>query len=734
MINSFQIRNIATFCEEGINFPSLKKINFIYGANGSGKTSISNYFLDPTKVSYTDCNISWKNGDDLKTLVYNKEFRDRNFGKETIAGVFTLGEATKEEKAKIELKNQELVELKEQGTKKRETLDKQKQSREDLENEFRETIWSTVYKKNEKNFKEAFTGVMQKKSFLNRLLKEFKNNTSDLREFDYLTKKAETIFGDTPEKITELTEIDFNEIQNIESLDVWQKKIIGKGDVEIAKLIQRLNINDWVNEGRNYIEDESEVCPFCQERTITDNFKKQLEEYFDQTFLTNTKEVKEQSEKYSRNFENLINELNSIETNEKSNKKSKLQIEKFSALLKTLNNQFLVNKELINNKTKEPSREINLNPTKPQLEEISKLISDANKLIKEHNQIVDNFSTEKTDLIKKVWRYLIEENKDQLENYDKKAIGLEKGISKLNDDVEDLLGKHRKLKNEIRELTKNVTSIQPSVDEINTTLKSFGFKNFEIVPSNVGVNAYQIQRENGELAESTLSEGEITFITFLYYLQLSKGSVSETNITEERVLVIDDPISSLDSNILFVVSSLIKQIIQKIKSGESNIKQLILLTHNVYFHKEVSFINGRTKECNQTNFWILRKIENRSFIQDFGMENPIQNSYELLWKEIKNKEHHSGLTIQNTMRRIIENYFKILGKYTDDSLIDKFDNPQEKEICRSLISWINEGSHTIPDDLFVELQDTTTENYLEVFEKIFKETNQIEHYNMMMQN
>lgn len=734
MINSFKIRNIATFCNEGIDIPNLKKINFIYGANGSGKTSISNYFLDPEKENYIDCNVSWKNGENLKTLVYNKEFRDRNFGKETIAGVFTLGEATKEEKAAIELKNQELVELKEEGTKKRETLGNQEQSRKDLEDECRETIWKTVYKKNEKKFKEAFAGVMQKKYFLNRLLKEFKNNKSDLREFEYLIKKAETIFGDIPEKVNQIIEIDFNEIQNIEGLNIWQKKIIGKGDVEIAKLIQRLNINDWVNEGRKYIEEESEACPFCQEKTINDNFKKQLEEYFDQTFLNDTKEVKEESENYSREFENLLNQLNSIETNQKSNKKSKLQLEKFSALLKTLTSQFLANKELLSNKLKEPSREINLKSTNPQFEEIEKLVKDANKLIREHNQIVDNFSTEKKELINSIWRYLIEENNEQLENYDKKANGLEKGISNLTDEVEKLLDKHRKLKKEVRELTKNVTSIQPSIDEINSTLKSFGFKNFEIVPSKAGVNTYQIQREDGELAESTLSEGEITFITFLYYLQLCKGSVSETNITEERILVIDDPISSLDSNILFVVSSLIKQIIQKIKSGDSNIKQLILLTHNVYFHKEVSFINGRTKECNQTNFWILRKIDNRSFIQDFAMENPIQNSYELLWKELKDKKHHSGVTIQNTMRRIIENYFKILGKYTDDSLIDKFTNPQEKEICRSLISWINEGSHTIPDDLFVELQDNTTENYLEVFQKIFEETNQIEHFNMMMQN
>ena len=100
--------------------------------------------------------------------------------------------------------------------------------------------------------------------------------------------------------------------------------------------------------------------------------------------------------------------------------------------------------------------------------------------------------------------------------------------------------------------------------------------------------------------------------------------------------------------------------------------------------------------------------------------------------EIKNKDNKSGITIQNTMRRIIENYFKILGKYVDDDLIDQFDNPQEKEICRSLICWINEGSHTIPDDLFVELQDTTIENYFKVFKSIFKETGHIEHYNMMM--
>ncbi len=114
------------------------------------------------------------------------------------------------------------------------------------------------------------------------------------------------------------------------------------------------------------------------------------------------------------------------------------------------------------------------------------------------------------------------------------------------------------------------------------------------------------------------------------------------------------------------------------------------------------------------------------------MENPIQNSYELLWKELKNRAQCSGLTIQNTMRRIIENYFKILGKFGDDELINKFDVQEDREICRSLLYWINDGSHTIPDDLYIERQDDVIEKYFEVFKKVFVHTKHIEHYKMMM--
>lgn len=371
---------------------------------------------------------------------------------------------------------------------------------------------------------------MQKKPFLVRLLGEFENNTSDLKTIEELKERAETILGEIPIKIPEIPTFDFTRLSEIEKDDIWPKKIIGKSDVEIAKLIQRLNINDWVNEGKKHLQ-ENETCPFCQEETITQDFRNQLEKYFDETFISATKKSKDLNDDYLRIFENIINELLQIESTEKINKKTKLDLDKFSSLLKTLYSQFVANRELLNSKLKEPSRSIELTSTKEQLEEIEQLISTANISIKKHNDIVDNYPTERNKLVNEIWKFIIENNRTRIEYFVKHKNGLKKGIDIIVKKLTELRDEWKKLEKQIKELTKNVTSIQPSVDEINQTLKSFGFQNFEIVPSQIGTNQYQIQRADGELAESTLSEGEITFITFLYYLQLVKRSTNETDIT-----------------------------------------------------------------------------------------------------------------------------------------------------------------------------------------------------------
>ena len=731
MIETISLKRIATYDDIGTQICNLKKINFIYGANGSGKTTLSNFVANSQDLKFRDCSLSWSQNKPINTLVYNKEFRDKNFGKDSLDGIFTLGEATKEQKDLIVQKQKELTDISEDSKKKKVALDNQNDTLSKQEETFTEWCWTKVYKKYENNFKEAFKGSQNKKTFRAKLLNEFQNNKLSLVSFEELQVKSKTIFGETPQQTALIYNITFNDLSVLEADDIWKKIIIGKSSVNIANLIQKLNLNDWVNYGKNYIQ-ENNTCPFCQQDTITDDFRKQLEDYFDETFIESIKLIESLSQKYMQQFDNLLNQLEQVELNHKNDPLTKLDVDNFTTHLKTLKSQFISNKELLTNKIKEPSRSITLVSTKEQLQIIYEIINVANTQIEAHNAIVVNFKSEKENLINLIWKFIVEDNKDDIQSTLKKLQGLQQGISNIQKVYKDKQDEWKLLNIEVKELNKNVTSIQPTIDEINRILKFYGFINFEIVPSTNDVNKYQISRENGDLAEATLSEGEITFITFLYYLQLTKGAIEKDNVSEDRILVIDDPISSLDSDVLFVVSSLIKDIMYNIKDNKGNIKQLIVLTHNVYFHKEISFVDMRDNGGNHTNYWIVRKNNNISTFTAYEKDNPIQTSYQLLWQELRDKEKNSIVTIQNTMRRIIENYFKILGNYQDKTLIEKFTSYEEQTICKSLISWINDGSHSISDDLYIEIQDTLINKYLDVFQKIFEITDHQGHYNMMM--
>jgi wobble nucleotide-excising tRNase len=186
----------------------------------------------------------------------------------------------------------------------------------------------------------------------------------------------------------------------------------------------------------------------------------------------------------------------------------------------------------------------------------------------------------------------------------------------------------------------------------------------------------------------------------------------------------------LDSDILFIVGSLIKGLFDEVRSDAGHIKQIFVLTHNVYFHKEVTFNQKRTgKAMNEETFWVVRKSDLVSKVEQHD-SNPIKTSYELLWAEVR-RHDKSKLTIQNTLRRILENYFKILGGVDPDELCTMFEG-KEKLICKSLFSWVNDGSHFAHDDLYITIDDATVDNYLKVFRAIFDKAGHLSHYKMMM--
>ena len=731
MITNITMKNYASYDSDGVKLEDCDKINFIYGHNGSGKSTISNYLSDRTVARYNDCCIEFENGIETDVLVYNKAFREKNLQSTDMPGVFTLGEASAEQLAKLEELKKGLKEREKEYQDSLTMLEAKNGEWQSLSAEYEKNVWEQIFQKNDPNFKEAFTGYRSKKVvFVKKISDEYRayrNSNLDRRSIE---EKATTIFGDKPESLEEIAIPTFSIANDIEFDTIWGEVIVGNSDVDIAKLITSLNMLDWVKAGQKYIG-EGDVCPFCQKHTIDFDLKQQFENYFNGEFEQKTSRIKDLKDNYSNYIQIVSQKLQEILSYIKKATipydVAELEI-KINAYISTLKE----NLSVFETKIKEPSRVFTCSLTNGLADEINSYIENYNKKVKEHNEVVENYKEERSKLIQEVWTLLIQENKTILDQYNSKFLGLSKAISGINEKIKKSDEIIKALKVQIIEENKNVTSVQPTVDAINRSLQAYGFNSFRIVPSPEDDKRYQIMRPNGSIASETLSEGEETFISFLYYVYMTKGGLTTEDAAKHKILVIDDPICSLDSSILYVVSSMVRDLIDDVKNGRNNLDQIFVLTHNVYFHKEVSFIDGRQKEEKNTSFWMLRKKDEVTSCIAYKKKNPISTTYAMLWKEVKENDSISSVSLQNAMRRILENFFGTLGNANSSTILKHFETPEEKSICRSLFSWSNDGSHTIPDDLEFSENTDAPDKYRKIFKDIFYKTNNQYHYDTMM--
>lgn len=734
MIKTIKLKNCATYLSEGTSIENCQKINFFYGPNGSGKSTISNFLQDPTDLLYRECIIEWENDTAVDIMVYNRRFRERNF-KENIAGVFTLGQATIEDIRALEEMKEQRAKKNEDYTTRGNTLQEKLQEEIAYKATFRDTVWERILKPNEADFQEAFSGFRNNKErFRDEVLRRYQISHSSTETRDALLVRAKTLFARKPEKCPIIPFVLDNiveQIAEIETAAIWSKVIVGNRDLPIGRLIEVLDNADWVSQGRKHLREDG-ICPFCQKQTITDELKNQLDAFFSGEYEQDVSLIKQFIGQYSSYTDELLSRIKTLRTSLGSYPAAGIEASKIDSIIELLNGYFSKNKAEMLIKEKEPGRIISLTETAATTSSMKQLVINGNAAVTKHNEMVDNYTSEKDTLVADIWVFLMDENEaliagylNDIETFTKAKKGIQKGIDVCKQQLDDLDGK-------IVEAGKNITSVQPTVDEINRSLKSYGFTNFKIVPSPAQPNAYQIQRMDGTLATNTLSEGEETFISFLYFLQFAKGSIDVAKVSNRKVLVLDDPICSLDSTVLYIVRSLVKGLIKDVREGNSDVEQIFILTHNVFFHKETAFIDRRTEVCNDIHFWIISKDNNISTIKAYERNNPIKTSYELLWEELKSNTNASLITTQNIMRRILENYFSILGKTKDDTIVDSFSTIEEKMICRSLLSWINDGSHTIPDDLYIDSYTDSIDRYKQIFKEVFFKMGHEAHYKMMM--
>ncbi len=661
----------------------------------------------------------------MATYVYNRNFVKENFFQgNPIKGIFTLGKDSVDAQTKISDLKEKIKKHDEEISTRLASVEDKKRELSELDQKFKEDCWRLM-KKVEVDFNEMLKGVRNsKEKFMAKCIEESNLNKRELRSLEEIKSKKQRLYDRKDEPITKPSLIKFE--SDIESNPIFLNKIIGKEDVDLAGLITSLQISDWVSQGIMITKKTNGICPFCQQ-SLPKFFEEKLNNYFDYTYESQIKELSDVSEQYIQHILYIFSQVESTLENENNTFIDQVKVHNLLTLIQSKVDE---NKLLIEQKKKEPSKSIKLAGISTFVDSINEEIIKSNKEIDEFNRLIENSRLEKENLIRDMWRYIVEENRESSDSYNSKKAAIEKTVGGL----EEAIAKKKQYKDgfekELCIYQQQITNVEHSINQINSILKAFGFNNFKLA-SAPGEGNYQIVRENGEEANDTLSEGEKTLITFLYFIQLLKGSNDISEIVTNKVVVIDDPISSLDSTVLFMVSSLVREIMFDCKENKSDIKQLFILTHNIYFHKEVSFSPNK-KNLGDDTYWILRKVNNVTSIQPYP-KNPIKTSYELLWKELKNPHNRNIISIQNIMRRILENYFNFFGNM-DINDLEKYFEMEQKVIYRSLLSWLHDGSHSINEDLYIESNGEALDRYKEVFREIFVKTNHYGHYEMMMGN
>lgn len=732
MIAKIDIAGTVPFGDIPQAMDGLKQINFIFGANGVGKTTISRILDHPSR--FPECGFKWNQDLPLKILVYNRDFVDQNFNaQKKLKGVFTLGEIEADTLARIESINNEIEQLDSDIIQLNNTLNgadgKSGINGElaNLETEYKTKFWS-LKKKYDDTFPAGIKGFRNdSEKFKNRLLEEATRNNSLLTTLAELEQKSAFVFSKNLIQVQPISALEIGRLLDHEENPVLRKRVIGRSDVDIAAMIDKLGNSDWVRQGRLYFEDSNGICPFCQQLT-NEIFARSLLEFFDESYESDSRAISELVTDYAKDADFIHKQIQAlIET-----PSDFFDDEKLKDTSKALDALIDVNKQKLLNKNNEVSQVTELSTLKQVLTEINDIINTANKSIHENNAIINNHDNEMKALTSQIWRFLVEEAKVDIEVYTRKKRNFDKAAKSISNQINTKVKERKNKEIELLELEKKRTSVKYTCFEINDLLKAFGFRGFKLETGDDSLT-YKLIRSDGSDAQDTLSEGEKSFITFLYFYHLLKGSHEESGVNLNRIVVFDDPISSLDNEVLFIVSTLIKELFDDIRNNRGNVKQIFILTHNIYFHKEVSYNRKRADVAlKDESFWLIRRLEDFSRIEKQA-QNPVRTSYEFLWSEVRNPERNNS-TIQNTLRRILEYYFKLLGGISIENLYKEFEG-EKKIICKSLCSWINDGSHNgFDEDYYTSLDDVSVQKYLEVFREIFVQNKHLPHYDMMMGN
>lgn len=738
MITKINLNNVTSY-KSLTALETDKKVNLIYGLNGTGKSTLSNYLHQLSDEKYKSCSIEGLD-DNHEILVYNQTFIQENFFEaDNLKGIFTLSKENKDAETKIANAQKEVEKLEVEKTTKTQELEAERTAINQKQETAKNAVWKikTDYSGGDRVLEFCLDGYKgSKDNLFNHIISLTKPTAKPTKSIDDLKSDLQSISGDNAQKHPTLSEITFTS-QSVETETLFNKQIVGNENSTVSQLIKELGNSDWVKTGLQYLpkeqNQENETCPFCQEKTISISLVESIKNYFDASYEADINSLKVFLDAYLQAIQSIPNKA-TFKANPKFETHKKDFELKYSAFIKVVED----NKKLIEDKIKTPSVSISLKNSTKALEELNEVIQKINLLVAEHNKNIDQIATVKANIKKTFWEIMRWEYDQTIS-----SINADKTTSKSKTDaLESVLNDNTektKVQNTIiSEQQKLTVNIEEAVTNINNGLIDLGIVDFEIKKHTD--NFYKIARgKNQERIFHSLSEGEKMIISFLYFMELCRGKKEATETGKKKIIVIDDPISSLSHIYVFNVGRLIKneffgkkktkkdkETSEKIVEWEYKYEQVFILTHSLYFFYEITETKHDERKETQ-NLVRLLKNENGSSFASMSYEE-IQNDYQAYWFIIKDDTQHPAL-IANCMRNIIEYFFNFVERKDLNNFF--LQEPLNNNRFQAFYRYINRESHSLGQNIF-DFKEFNYQDFKDAFSELFKIAGYEDHYKKMI--
>ena len=437
----------------------------------------------------------------------------------------------------------------------------------------------------------------------------------------------------------------------------------------IQELLNDSLLQSWVRDGMGYHRNRRSACGFCGQALPRDLWER-LDAHFSEESLNLEDAIKKQIEAVEVEISSLSGIV--LPTKESFYASVRPSFEELEGKFHKAVSDYEKQCKKLLRELRARQKDI-FNPRQyPEYKNFSDRISgcveELNKVIKRNNEKTRSLSEDQETARKDLRLNAVAGFIKQID-----LSGEEKKVTALRKEAQGIKNASGSLEGEVKELEKERDGLQTELrdekkgaEKVNEYLNHFfGLDGLRLVAEeDKAESKYKFRIMRGDQPAYNMSEGERSLVSFCYFMAKLEDAETEG---KEPIIYIDDPVSSLDSNHIFFVFSLVESVLAKPEknSDGSRYKQLFISTHNLDFLKYLKRLSAPKENKGGREFFLVEKEETSSnlrlmprYLKDYQTEfiYLFHQIYKCRDAKASEGNHQMFYSLANNLRKFLEAY------------------------------------------------------------------------------